>query len=121
MLGAIGSRLTQTFHGRRRSEQGFLLLKRSYVLPDQERTLGWCYVGLFGFALFAAGMLYMAAKYGVRAHGARHSFGRWENTPLDVRIVVLTIFPSFLIGWISAWRLGTVSQEIAQQPLSDLE
>jgi hypothetical protein len=121
LLGALGSRLTQAFHGRRRSEQGFLLLKRSYVLPDQERALGWCYVGLFGFVLFAIAMFYMATKYGVTTRPRRVVLGHWGKLPLDVKIAVLTMFPGFVIGWISAWRLGILSQEIAQQPLSDLE
>jgi hypothetical protein len=71
--------------------------------------------------LFAIAMFYMATKYGVTTRPRRVVLGHWGKLPLDVKIAVLTMFPGFVIGWISAWRLGILSQEIAQQPLSDLE
>lgn len=109
--------IVRKIHGDRRSGQGFLLLKQNYVLPDQERALGWSYIGLLGFIVCAAVMGYLRYQYGP---GPRQ-FGFWRDLPSDLRVAVVVAPISFVIGWVAGFRLRITQTAIRGQPLSDLE
>jgi hypothetical protein len=116
LLGSI----VRAIHGESRSPEGYLLLKRSYVLPDQERALGWGYIaGAMGCVIFLAAMAYLAAKFGVTSY--RRPRIPWAMLSLDARIALVMLFPAFVIGWLSFFRVGLVWQAIAGQPRSDLD
>lgn len=115
MLGSI----VRAIHGDTRSPEGYLLLRRSYVLPDQERALGRGYIGLVGLVIFVAAMAYLAAKFGVTKY--RRPGIPWAMLSLDSRIAILTLLPAFVIAWLSLFRLTLVWQAIAGQPRSDLD
>lgn len=116
MLGSV----VRAIHGDARSREGYLLLQRNYVLPDQERALGWGYIGgPIGCMIFLAAMAYLAAKFGVTTY--RRPGIPWAMLSLDARIASIVMFPAFAIGWLSFFRLGLVWQAIAGQPRSDLD
>lgn len=115
MLGSI----VRTIHGDSRSPEGYLLLRRTYVLPDQERALGRGYIGLVGLVIFVAAMAYLAARFGVSKY--RRPGIPWAMLSLDSRVALIIMFPAFVIGWLSLLRLTLVRQAIAGQPRSDLD
>jgi hypothetical protein len=115
LLGSV----VRAIHGNARSRDGYLLLGRSYVLPDQERALGWAYGGLVGLVIFFAAMAYLAEKFGVTTY--RHPGIPWAKLSLDARIAFLALFPALVTGLLSFLRLILVWQAIAGQPRSDLD
>ena len=115
MLGWI----VRAIHGDSRSPEGYLLLERSYVLPDQERALGQGYIGLVGLVIFVAAMAYLTARFGVTKY--RRPGIPWAMLSLDARVALIIMFPAFVIGWLSLLRLTLVWQAIAGQPRSDLD
>ncbi len=117
----MSSWIVGQLHGDRRSAEGYLLLRRHYVLPDQERALGRFYPGLIGFVAWLAGMAYLAHKYGVTWRRSNISIGFWDALPLDTRIAIIAIAVGLVAGLFSAARLILTQNAIAEQPLSDLD
>jgi hypothetical protein len=111
--------IIRTIHGNLRSREGYLLLKRSYLLPDQERALGLGYAGLIGLVIFLAAMAYLAVKFGVTTY--RRPGIPWVSLSLDARIASIILFPALLIGLLSALRLILVGRAILLQHRSDLD
>ncbi|WP_066812186.1 hypothetical protein [Sphingomonas asaccharolytica] len=116
MIGSV----VRAIHGNSRSPEGYLLLKRNYVLRDQERTLGWGYIGgLIGGVIFLGAMAYLAAKFGVTTY--RRPGIPWVRLSPDARIASIILFPALVIGLLSALRLILVGQAILMQRRSDLD
>ena len=123
-LSRIGRAVFRRAHGSEVGPHGFAVVRGRYVLPGQELSLGWCYLGMLGVPVFIACVWYVAFKYGepVGPGGLpRARFASWAIMPAEVRLALVTALVSWAIGFGSILRLVFLGREISDQPTSHLE
>ena len=124
MLARIGTAVAEKVHGRRRTGEGYLVVRDRYLFADQERALGWCYLGLPGAPIFLASVWYIAFKYGQPTAGSAiptAHFASWAVMPADVQILTIVAIAGWASCFAAMFRLVVLSIAMKEQPLSDLD
>ena len=125
MLRELGLCITQTVHGKTRSNEGFLLTQKYYLLDDQEIALGQSYLGLLGFGIFALFIGYVLIVYGYPGGGRGGRFGirfsSFAAMPFELQILLPLAVVAHLTAMASIFRLVFHWSAISSQHRSNLE